>query len=93
MKENKKGVKCPDLKGFTGFKYFLKVKKRQKICEKKCNEKREILENYNIMDGINDSICIELAGTDEEFCGRGYVQYTSWQEAYRGIVVTAGLIR
>ena len=34
----------------------------------------------------NDSICIKLAETDEELCGRGYVHYTSWQEAYRGIV-------
>ena len=34
----------------------------------------------------NDSICIKLAETDEELCGRGYVHCTSWQEAYRGIV-------
>ena len=33
-----------------------------------------------------DSICIKLAETDEELCGRGYVHCTSWQEAYRGIV-------
>ena len=34
----------------------------------------------------NDSICIKLAETDEELCGRGYVHCTAWQEAYRGIV-------
>ena len=34
----------------------------------------------------NDPICIKLAETDEELCGRGYVHCTSWQEAYRGIV-------
>ncbi len=33
-----------------------------------------------------DSICIKVAETDEELCGRGYVHCTSWQEAYRGIV-------
>ncbi len=33
-----------------------------------------------------DSICIKLAETDEELCGRGYVHCTAWQEAYRGIV-------
>ena len=33
-----------------------------------------------------DSICIKLAETDEELCGKGYVHCTSWQEAYRGIV-------
>ena len=34
----------------------------------------------------NDSICIRLAETDEELCGKGYVHCTLWQEAYRGIV-------
>lgn len=34
----------------------------------------------------NDSICIKLAETDEELCGKGYVHCTSWQETYRGIV-------
>ena len=34
----------------------------------------------------NDSICIKLAETDEELCGKGYVHCTSWKEAYRGIV-------
>lgn len=38
------------------------------------------------MEEKNDSICIKLAETDEELCGRGYVHFTSWQEAYRGIV-------
>ena len=38
------------------------------------------------MEEKNDSICIKLAETDEELCGRGYVHCTSWQEAYRGIV-------
>ncbi len=38
------------------------------------------------MEEINDSICIKLAETDEELCGRGYVHCTAWQEAYRGIV-------
>ncbi|MDO5293058.1 MAG: GNAT family N-acetyltransferase [bacterium] len=38
------------------------------------------------MEGINDSICIKLAETDEELCGKGYVHCTSWQEAYRDIV-------
>ena len=38
------------------------------------------------MDEKIDSICIKLAETDEELCGRGYVHCTSWQEAYRGIV-------
>lgn len=33
-----------------------------------------------------DSICIKLAETDEELCGRGYVHCTAWKEAYRGIV-------
>ena len=39
-----------------------------------------------IMEGKKDSICIKLAETDEELCGRGYVHCTAWQEAYRGIV-------
>ena len=38
------------------------------------------------MEKINDSICIKMAETDEELCGRGYVHCTAWQEAYRGIV-------
>ena len=38
------------------------------------------------MEEKTDSICIKLAETDEELCGRGYVHCTSWQEAYRGIV-------
>ena len=38
------------------------------------------------MEEKKDSICIKLAETDEELCGRGYVHCTSWQEAYRGIV-------
>ena len=38
------------------------------------------------MEEKNDSICIKLAETDEELCGRGYVHCTSWQESYRGIV-------
>lgn len=38
------------------------------------------------MENRNDSICIKLAETDEELCGRGYVHCTSWQKAYRGIV-------
>ena len=38
------------------------------------------------MEGKFDSICIKLAETDEELCGKGYVHCTSWQEAYRGIV-------
>ncbi|MCR5356631.1 MAG: GNAT family N-acetyltransferase [Lachnospiraceae bacterium] len=38
------------------------------------------------MDDKNDLICIKLAETDDELCGRGYVHCTSWQEAYRGIV-------
>lgn len=38
------------------------------------------------MEEKHDSICIKLAETDEELCGRGYVHCTSWQEAYRGIV-------
>ncbi|MBR3826019.1 MAG: GNAT family N-acetyltransferase [Lachnospiraceae bacterium] len=38
------------------------------------------------MEEKNDSICIKLAETDEELCGKGYVHCTSWQEAYRGIV-------
>ena len=38
------------------------------------------------MENINDSICIKMAETDEELCGRGYVHCTAWQEAYRGIV-------
>ena len=38
------------------------------------------------MEKNNDSICIKLAETDEELCGRGYVHCTAWQEAYRGIV-------
>ena len=33
-----------------------------------------------------DTICIKLAETDEELCGRGYVHCTAWKEAYRGIV-------
>ena len=39
-----------------------------------------------MMEEKMDSICIKLAETDEELCGRGYVHCTSWQEAYRGIV-------
>ena len=39
-----------------------------------------------MMEEKNDPICIKLAETDEELCGRGYVHCTSWQEAYRGIV-------
>ena len=35
---------------------------------------------------MNDGICIKLAETDEELCGKGYVHCTSWQKAYRGIV-------
>ena len=38
------------------------------------------------MEKINDSICIKMAETAEELCGRGYVHCTAWQEAYRGIV-------
>lgn len=38
------------------------------------------------MDEKKDLICIKLAETDDELCGRGYVHCTSWQEAYRGIV-------
>ena len=38
------------------------------------------------MENINDTICIKMAETDEELCGRGYVHCTAWQEAYRGIV-------
>ena len=38
------------------------------------------------MEEENDSICIKSAETDGELCGKGYVHYTSWQEAYRGIV-------
>lgn len=38
------------------------------------------------MEAKKDSICIKLAETDEELCGKGYVHCTSWQEAYRGIV-------
>ena len=38
------------------------------------------------MEKPNDSICIKMAETDEELCGRGYVHCTAWQEAYRGIV-------
>ncbi len=38
------------------------------------------------MEKSNDSICIKVAETDEELCGRGYVHCTAWQEAYRGIV-------
>ena len=38
------------------------------------------------MENINDSICIKMAETDEELCGRGYVHCTAWQEAYRGSV-------
>lgn len=38
------------------------------------------------MEKTNDSICIKMAETDEELCGRGYVHCTAWQEAYRGIV-------
>lgn len=39
-----------------------------------------------MMEEKNDLICIKLAETDEELCGRGYVHCTAWQEAYRGIV-------
>ena len=39
-----------------------------------------------MMDEKIDSIIIKSAETDEELCGRGYVNCTSWQEAYRGIV-------
>ena len=35
---------------------------------------------------INDSICIKSAETDEELCQKGHVHYTSWKEAYKGIV-------
>lgn len=28
-----------------------------------------------------DSICIKLAETDEELCGRGYVHCTAWMAA------------
>ena len=38
------------------------------------------------MEKTNDSICIKMAETAEELCGRGYVHCTAWQEAYRGIV-------
>ena len=38
------------------------------------------------MEEKTDSICIKLAETDDELCGRGYVHCTSWKEAYRGIV-------
>ena len=38
------------------------------------------------MENINDTICIKMAETDKELCGRGYVHCTAWQEAYRGIV-------
>lgn len=45
------------------------------------------MEDYNyLMEEKNDSICIKLAETDEELCGKGYVHCTSWKEAYRGIV-------
>lgn len=39
-----------------------------------------------MMEEKHDSICIKLAETDEELCGKGYVHCASWQEAYRGIV-------
>ena len=39
-----------------------------------------------MMEEEKDSICIKIAETDEELCGRGYVHCTSWQESYRGIV-------
>ena len=39
-----------------------------------------------VSEDYHDSICIKLAETDEELCGRGYVHCTAWQEAYRGIV-------
>ena len=33
------------------------------------------------MENINDTICIKMAETDKELCGRGYVKCTAWQEA------------
>ena len=29
------------------------------------------------MENINDTICIKMAETDEELCGRGYVHCTA----------------